>query len=260
LFSGQTPGSIEVLGISIYLLPLLGHTLELFTSANLIAVLTLTSLEIVLGIDNIVFIAILAGKLKEEQRELARKLGLGVAVISRLFLVLSLSWIMGLKNGLFEMFGHMFTGKDILLIIGGVFLIGKATHELHNKVEGELHDRTIVKKAATLGSVLLQVAFIDIVFSLDSVITAFGMVDEVAIMIAAILLSVGIMLIFSGAITRYIDQNPTIKVLALSFLLLIGVMLVAEGCGQHIPKGYIYFAMAFSFFVEMLNIRSSSRA
>lgn len=231
---------------------------ELLTSENLIALLTLTSLEVVLGIDNVVFIAILASKLPAEKRDFARKMGLGVAVVSRLLLVLSLSWIMGLKNELFSMFGHGISGKDVVLIVGGLFLIGKATYELHHRVEGDPEDSLGVgRKVVTMQAVMIQIAFVDIVFSLDSVITAVGMVQHIAIMVVAILLSVGIMLIFSKSITDFIGKHPTIKILALSFLLLIGVMLVADGFGQHIPKGYIYFAMAFSLFVEFLNIKAS---
>lgn len=185
-------------------------------------------------------------------------MGLLVAVVSRLLLVFSLAWIMGLKENLFTLFGHGFSGKDLVLIIGGLFLIGKATHELHNRVEGEGEPQPSLK-VATMQAVLIQVAFVDIIFSLDSVITAVGMVDQISIMIVAILLSVGIMLLFSKAITDFISLHPTIKVLALSFLLLIGVMLVADGFGQHISKGYIYFAMAFSLFVEVINIKGSRR-
>ncbi|RIL07204.1 MAG: hypothetical protein DCC75_10195 [Proteobacteria bacterium] len=233
--------------------------MDLLTYENLIALLTLTSLEVILGIDNIVFIAILASRLKPEQRDLARKLGLAVAVVSRLLLVFCLSWVMGLTRELFVMLEHPFTGKDIVLVVGGLFLIGKATHELHNRVEGHADLEHSAGKVATLGTVLIQVAFIDIIFSLDSVITAVGMVQSVAIMAAAIILSVAIMLIFSKSITDFISKYPTVKILALSFLLLIGVMLVADGFGQHIPKGYIYFAMAFSLFVEMLNIRATAK-
>lgn len=231
---------------------------EILTYENLIALLTLTSLEVVLGIDNVVFIAILAGKLKKEQQNFARKMGLLVAVVSRLLLVFSLAWIMGLKENLFTLFGQGFSGKDLVLIVGGLFLIGKATHELHNRVEGG-GESSHGLKAATLQAVLIQVALVDIIFSLDSVITAVGMVEHISIMVIAILLSVGIMLLFSKAITDFIGLHPTIKVLALSFLLLIGVMLVADGFGQHIPKGYIYFAMAFSLFVELINIKSAGR-
>jgi predicted tellurium resistance membrane protein TerC len=227
----------------------------LLTSENLIALLTLTSLEVVLGIDNVVFIAILAARLPSEQQNLARKLGLTVAVGSRLLLVLGISWIMGLEAGLFEAFGRIFTGKDLILLLGGLFLIGKATYEIHHKMEGEggSHGGSVVK--ASLGAVLFQIALIDIVFSLDSVITAVGMVDHISIMAVAIILSAAIMVIFSKMIMDFVMKHPTVKVLALSFLVLIGTMLVADSFGQHIPKGYIYFAMAFSLGVEVINMR-----
>ncbi len=232
---------------------------HLYSYENIVALLTLTSLEIVLGIDNVVFIAILASKLKPEQRDFARKIGLGVAVVSRLLLVLCLSWVMGLKSELFAVLGHSFTGKDLVLVIGGLFLIGKATYELHHRIEGG-GDEHSTPKVTSLKAVLIQVALVDIVFSLDSVITAVGMVEHIAIMVIAILLSVAIMLVFSGGIMNFIGKHPTVKVLALAFLLLIGVMLVADGFGQHIPKGYIYFAMAFSLFVELMNIKASAGA
>jgi predicted tellurium resistance membrane protein TerC len=227
----------------------------LFTSENLIALLTLTSLEVVLGIDNVVFIAILAARLPADKQNLARKLGLTVAVVSRLLLVVCISWIMGLQAGLFEVFGRMFTGMDLILLLGGLFLIGKATYEIHHKMEGEGESSGSSVGKATLGAVLFQIALIDIVFSLDSVITAVGMVDHISIMAAAIILSAAIMVIFSKLIMDFVMRHPTVKVLALSFLVLIGTMLVADSFGQHIPKGYIYFAMAFSLGVEMINMR-----
>ncbi len=227
---------------------------------HIIAYLTLTSLEIVLGIDNVIFIAILAGRLPEAQRDLARKLGLAAAVISRLILLLGLKWVLGLKHPLFDLAGVEFTGKDVVLIVGGLFLIAKATYEIHHKVEHVGVDVTRPQRRPTLGSMLVQVMLIDVVFSLDSVITAVGMAQNLTVMIAAILTSVVVMLAASGAIVRFIDRHPAIKILALSFLLLIGVLLVAEGFGRKIDKGYIYFAMAFSLGVELLNLRAEHNA
>lgn len=229
---------------------------EIFTTENAIAFITLTSLEIVLGIDNIIFIAILAGRLPEQQRDLARRLGLGVAVISRIALLFSISWVMRLKETLFTALGHPLTGKDIVLVLGGMFLIAKATLEIHHKVEHATRADAKSAKSATLGWMLLQVLAIDLVFSLDSVITAVGMVESIPVMIAAVLASVAVMLAASGPVVRFVDAHPAIKLLALSFLLLIGVLLVAEGFGRHIDKGYVYFAMAFSLGVELLNLRA----
>lgn len=229
---------------------------EIFTTENLIAFITLTSLEIVLGIDNIIFIAILAGRLPEQQRDLARRLGLAVAVVSRIALLFSISWVMRLKETLFTFLEHPFTGKDVVLVFGGMFLIAKATLEIHHKVEHATHADAKSAKTATLGWMLLQVLAIDVVFSLDSVITAVGMVKNIPVMIAAVLASVSVMLAASGPVVRFVDAHPAIKLLALSFLLLIGVLLVAEGFGRHIDKGYIYFAMAFSLGVELLNLRA----
>jgi predicted tellurium resistance membrane protein TerC len=223
-----------------------------------ISLVTLTVLEIVLGIDNVVFIAILAGKLPPEQREKARRLGLSLALITRVLLLLSITWIMGLKAELFSVFGHGFTGRDLILLIGGLFLIAKATKEIHEKLEGE--DGHVSRKLApAFASVITQILLLDIVFSLDSVITAVGMARQVGVMIAAVVIAVGFMLLFSAHISRFIEHHPTLKMLALSFLLLIGVVLVADGFGQHINKGYIYFAMAFSVFVEVLNLRLRSK-
>ncbi len=233
---------------------------SLLTTENLIALVTLTSLETVLGIDNIIFIAILAGKLPAQQRDLARRLGLGVAVISRIALLFSLTWVMKLKSVLFTWLGHEFTGKDLVLVAGGMFLIAKATIEIHHKVEHHASQSTSKQQATSLGWMLLQVLAIDVVFSLDSVITAVGMTQNLVVMIAAILTSVAIMLAASGPVVRFVDHHPAIKLLALSFLLLIGVLLVAEGFGRHIDKGYIYFAMAFSLGVELLNLRASHNA
>ena len=220
-----------------------------------IGLLTLTLLEIVLGVDNIIFISILAGKLPAEQRGRARKLGLMGAFFSRLLLLMSIAWVVRLTTPLFSIFGVDVSGRGLILILGGLFLIGKATHEIHDKLEGddELGDAT--KTARSLTAVVAQIMVIDIVFSLDSVITAVGMVDQVTIMVAANVIALGIMLVASGPISNFVDRHPTVKMLALSFLVLIGTNLVAEGIGQHIPKGYTYFAMAFSVLVEMLNIR-----
>lgn len=233
--------------------------MEWLTSPEIwISLVTLTVLEIVLGIDNVVFIAILAGKLPPEQREKARRLGLSLALITRVLLLLSITWIMSLKAQLFSLFGHGFTGRDLILLVGGLFLIAKATKEIHEKLEGE--DGHVSRKMApTFTSVITQILLLDIVFSLDSVITAVGMVRQVGVMIAAVVIAVGFMLLFSAHISRFIERHPTLKMLALSFLLLIGVVLVADGFGQHINKGYIYFAMAFSVFVEVLNLRLRSK-
>ncbi len=219
-----------------------------------VALLTLTALEIVLGIDNIIFISILAGKLPESQQARARSLGLMGAMFTRILLLLSLNWISQLTYPLFHVFEHPVSGRDLILLIGGLFLLGKATLEIHDKLEGqEGHGSARVK--ASFASVLIQIMLLDIIFSLDSVITAVGMADEIGVMITAVVISVGIMLFASGPISSYIEDRPTLKILALSFLLLIGANLVAEGLHFHIPKGYTYFAMFFSVFVELLNTR-----
>ncbi|MCP5516972.1 MAG: TerC family protein [Verrucomicrobiales bacterium] len=223
-----------------------------------ISLATLTALEVVLGIDNIIFIAILAGKLPPERQDRARQIGLLAAMLMRILLLLAINWIMGLKSELFRLFGHGFSGRDLILLIGGLFLLGKATHEIHDKLEGE-GPREARRMAASFGGVIFQIMLLDIVFSLDSVITAVGMANQLAVMIAAVVIAVGFMLFFAGAVSRYIEQHPTLKILALSFLLLVGVVLVADGLGQHISKGYIYFAMAFSVFVEILNIKVRDR-
>jgi predicted tellurium resistance membrane protein TerC len=225
-----------------------------------IGLLTLTVLEIVLGVDNIIFISILAGKLPEDQRAKARRLGLLGAFVTRILLLLSIAWVVRLTTPLFTIARVGISGRGLILIIGGLFLIGKATHEIHEKLEGGEHGEAAKQAARSLTAVVAQIMVIDIVFSLDSVITAVGMVDQVSIMIAANVIALGIMLIASGPISRFVDRHPTVKMLALSFLVLIGTNLVAEGLGQHIPKGYTYFAMAFSVVVEMLNIRIRSRA
>lgn len=218
-----------------------------------IGLVTLTVMEIVLGIDNIVFISILAGKLPESQQDKARTIGLALAMITRIMLLLSLSWVMRLTTPLFNVGELGISGRDLILILGGLFLVGKATREIHHKLEGD--DRTEVKGHPSFQSVIVQILLLDIVFSLDSVITAVGMVDDVLIMIIAVVVAVGVMLVSAGAIARFVDRHPTVKMLALSFLLLIGVTLIVEGFHQHISKGYIYFAMGFSVFVEMLNLQ-----
>lgn len=219
-----------------------------------IALGTLTALEIVLGIDNIIFISILASRLPENQRAFTRRMGLGLAMIARLALLFSISWVMGLTEPWFVVFGQAISGSDVILIVGGLFLLAKATHEIHNSLEGvEESNKKII--AASMGMVLTQIAILDIVFSLESVITAVGMVDHLSIMAIAIILAVGVMLVAAKPIGDFVDEHPTVKILALSFLILVGVTLMVEGFDVHVPKGYIYFAMAFSVAVEMLNIR-----
>ncbi|HRQ89531.1 MAG TPA: TerC family protein [Bacteroidia bacterium] len=226
-----------------------------------IALLTLTVMEIVLGIDNIVFISILVDKLPESQRPKARFLGLGFAMLTRILLLLCITWVMQLKDPLFAVFGHEISGKDLILILGGLFLLWKSTKELHHKVEGHAEEAHHASKAAAaLGVILVQIAVLDIVFSLDSVITAVGMVDHISVMILAVMIAVGFMMVFAGTVSDFIGRHPTVKVLALSFLLLIGTTLVAEGFHVHFQKGFVYFAMAFSVFVEMLNVRMKSNS
>ena len=220
-----------------------------------IALATLTVLELVLGIDNIVFISILSGKLPVAQQQRARILGLGLAMVTRLLLLASLSWIMKLKAPLFSVLGQDISGRDLILIVGGLFLIAKSTTEIHNKVELKHEEHKIKKAAASFAMVLIQIMVLDIVFSLDSVITAVGMTDQLAIMFCAIVISVIFMMLAARAISEFVDRHPTIKVLALSFLILIGVALLGEGFEMHIPRGYIYFAIAFAAVIEMLNIR-----
>ncbi len=219
---------------------------------------TLTVLEIVLGIDNIVFISILSGKLPSHQQARARKLGLSLALITRILLLCGLSWMMGLKAPWFTVLGHPFNGRDLILLVGGLFLVGKATHEIHEKLEGE--DGEVTRRLApSFAAVIVQILLLDIVFSLDSVITAVGMARHIGVMITAVVLAVGFMLVFSDQISGFIERHPTMKMLALSFLLLIGVVLIADGFGQHIQKGYVYFAMAFSVGVESLNLRMRAK-
>jgi predicted tellurium resistance membrane protein TerC len=223
-----------------------------------LALATLTALEIVLGVDNIIFISILCGRLPEHQRARARNIGLMLAMLTRLALLFSLAWIMTLTAPLFALFGKEISGRDLILIGGGLFLLWKSVHEIHNSLEG-VEEGQVIAVAATFGGVITQIAIIDIVFSLDSVITAVGMVQEVAVMAIAIIVAVGVMLFAARPIGEFVDRHPTIKMLALSFLILIGVALIGEGWDFHIPKGYIYFAMAFSVAVEMLNIRMRAR-
>ncbi len=233
--------------------------MESLLSAEIIgAFLTLTVLEIVLGIDNIVFISILTGRLPAEQQARARFIGLGLAMVMRIALLFSLAWVMGLTADMFHVFDVGISGRDLILLIGGTFLIAKATREVHNALEGEAEGGDAVR-AVSFSSVLVQIALIDMVFSLDSVITAVGLVDEISVMVAAIVVAVGVMMLAAGPVSRFVEEHPTVKMLALSFLLLIGFTLVGEGMDFHTPKGYIYFAMAFSFGVEILNIRAKKK-
>ena len=229
--------------------------MEILADPNVwIAFATLTVLELVLGIDNVIFISILAGKLPAEQQPKARFIGLSMALLMRIILLLSLTWVMGLTEPLFSIFSYPISGRDLILIIGGLFLIAKSTHEIHGSLEGE-EGRESKKAYASFASVIVQITILDIVFSLDSVITAVGMVDRISIMIAAIMVSIIAMMLFAGSIGSFVQRHPTVKMLALAFLLLIGVTLLAEGFHQKIPKGYIYFAMAFSVMVEILNLK-----
>jgi predicted tellurium resistance membrane protein TerC len=221
---------------------------------NWIALLTLTALEIVLGIDNIIFITILSGKLPQDQQARGRTAGLAMAMISRILLLFSITWLTRLTTPLFDVLGLTVTGRGIILIVGGLFLLGKSTFEIHDKLEMP-SGHTEVKAATSFVGVVFQIMLLDVVFSLDSVITAVGIGNELAVMVAAVVIAVGVMMFAAGPIGDFVNRHPTLKILALSFLLLIGVSLVAEGMEFHIPKGYIYFAMAFSFFVEMLNLR-----
>jgi predicted tellurium resistance membrane protein TerC len=227
-----------------------------------ISLLTLTGLEIVLGIDNVIFISILAGKLPAAQQPKARKVGLLLALITRVLLLLSINWMMKLTTPLFTfpVIGHGVSGRDLILGIGGLFLIAKSVHEIHGKLEGEDGEATSGRRAASFTSVVIQIVLLDIVFSLDSVITAVGMANNIGVMITAVVIALAIMLVFAGSISDFVHKHPTLKMLALSFLILIGVTLVGESLGQHIPKGYIYFSMAFAFGVEMLNLKLRTKS
>jgi predicted tellurium resistance membrane protein TerC len=234
--------------------------MELFTDPQVwIAFLTLLALELVLGVDNVVFISILAGKLPQEQRKRARQMGLALALITRILLLFSLSWIVRLTDPLFHLAGHAFSGRDLILLGGGLFLMGKSVHEMHGRLEGD-EGHSSARVPPSFSGVIVQILLLDVVFSLDSVITAVGMVEQIEVMVAAVVVSVAVMLVSAGAISEFVDRHPTVKMLALSFLLLIGVTLIADGMGQHIPKGYIYFAMGFSVFVELLNLRARARS
>ena len=224
-----------------------------------IALATLTILEIVLGIDNIVFISILAEKLRLEDRARARKIGLSLAMFIRIALLWSITWVMRLTTPWFVIIGTEISGRDLILIVGGLFLIAKSTHEIHDKLEGE-EGHGSAKVAASFVGIIIQILLLDIVFSLDSVITAVGMAEDLAVMVLAVIIAVGVMLVSAGTISNFVERHPTVKMLALSFLLLIGVSLIGEGLDQHIPKGYIYFAMAFSIFVEMINLRVRAKS
>ena len=224
-----------------------------------IALTTLTALEIVLGIDNIIFISILVSRLPDHQREIGRRVGLALAMLTRLALLFSIAWVMSLKDPWFTVLAQEISGRDVILIVGGLFLLYKSTHEIHQSMEG-IEEETSVPKVAGFTGVLVQIAILDIVFSLDSVITAVGLVEDISIMAIAIIIAVGIMLMAAKPIGDFVDRHPTIKILALSFLILVGVTLIVEGFDVHVPKGYIYFAMAFSVTVEMLNIRMRKKA
>ena len=236
-------------------------TLALFTEpATYLSLLTLTAMEIVLGIDNVIFISILSGKLPDAQQPTARRLGLALALVLRLALLFAISWVMGLSDPLFSVLGKAFSGRDLILLGGGLFLIGKATHEIYGKLELPHVDPSRSSGRGAFGLILVQILALDVVFSLDSVITAVGMAQHIVVMAIAMTAAVGVMLAFAGRIGDFVNRHPSMKILALSFLLLIGVMLVAEGMGQHIGKGYIYFAMAFSLGIELLNMRLRKKA
>ncbi len=231
--------------------------MDLFTLENLFALLALSLLEIVLGIDNIVFLTIVTGKLPEEQQPKARRIGLLLAMGMRIALLLVVGWVIRLTAPLFEVFDHPISGRDLIMLLGGLFLIAKATFEIHEKLEEAGNEHKVVVRRAVkgFGAVLVQIVLLDLIFSLDSVITAVGMAKEVAVMVAAVVIAVGVMIAFAEPVSRFVSRHPTTQMLALSFLILIGVMLFAEGLGQHIDKGYVYFAMAFSLVVEVLNLR-----
>jgi predicted tellurium resistance membrane protein TerC len=226
----------------------------LFTVDGLVALLTLTVLEVILGVDNVIFISILAGKLPADQQARARQIGLLAAMVMRILLLFSLAWIIRLTSPIFTVVRQDISGRDLILLAGGLFLIAKATHEIHEKLEGESGERS-ARVAPSLAAVIAQIMVLDVVFSLDSVITAVGMADDLSVMVTAVILAVGVMMLSARSIHQFVDGHPTIKVLALSFLILIGMSLVGESFDMHIPKGYIYFAMGFSVFVEMINLR-----
>src|SRR5688500_15020433 len=228
------------------------------TADGLIALVTLSVLEVVLGIDNVIFISILAGKLPANQQERARRIGLIAAMVMRILLLMSIAWIVRLTQPLFTVLNQEISGRDLILLGGGLFLLFKATHEIHDKLEGE-EGHVEARVAPTLAAVITQIMLLDIVFSLDSVITAVGMADDLSVMVAAVVIAVGVMMFAAGPVSTFVEAHPTVKVLALSFLLLIGVSLIADGLGFHIPKGYIYFAMGFSVFVEMINLRAKKK-
>ena len=234
--------------------------LDLLSMENLTALLTLSLMEIVLGIDNIIFIAILTARLPQQQQPLARNLGISLALLTRLLLLFSIAWLMGLTDPLFSIFGQALSARDLILVIGGLFLVGKATYEIHDKVEG-IHDDSTQKisQKNQFISIIVQIMLLDIVFSLDSVITAIGMVQQISIMVIAMLIAMLVMLLSSGKISDFVERHPTIKILALAFLILIGVVLTVEGMGGHVGKGYIYFAMFFSLCIEMINMRYRSK-
>lgn len=231
----------------------------LWTLENLIALITLAGLEIVLGIDNIVFVVVVTNKLPEAVRDTARKLGIGLAMITRIALLLAISAIMGLTAPLFTIFEHVVSGRDIVLLTGGLFLLAKATHEIHDKLEGPPSEEGHVKKEYSYFSAIMQILLLDLVFSLDSVITAVGMAQHIGVMVAAIVIAVLVMLLFAGPVSEFVTKHPTVQMLAFSFLLLVGIFLVAEGMHKHIDRGYIYFAMAFSLFVEFLNLKMKKK-
>jgi predicted tellurium resistance membrane protein TerC len=234
--------------------------MELLTDPQAwIAFATLTALELVLGIDNIIFISILVDKLPKQQQERARRIGLFMAMFMRIGLLMVLAWIVGLVAPLFSVFSHEVSGRDLILILGGLFLIWKSTAEIHQSLEGE-EEHAVSAVKATFAAVIIQIMIVDLVFSLDSIITAVGMVDDLPVMIAAVVVSVALMMLFASPIGRFVSDHPTIKMLALAFLVVVGVVLVAEGFGHHVPKGYVYFGMAFSLGVEMLNIRTRKRS
>lgn len=226
-----------------------------FTSEGLIALVTLTFLEIVLGVDNIIFISIVSNKLPKEQQAKARNIGLILALVFRIALLFGISYIIGLTAPLFTVFAHEISGRDLVLIVGGLFLLAKSTSEIHHKIEGQENESGVAKAVTTLGKTIVQIVLLDIVFSFDSILTAVGLSDHISIMITAVVISLGVMMVFAGRIAKFINEHPTLQILVLSFLILIGFMLILDGLGQHVPKGYIYFAVAFSLIVEVINIR-----